>query len=81
MLMLLIVKSAVLINVKILFSSLVFNKVFNVFWAVTNPAIPAQILEIPTVSHLGKSASYSFGNKQFKQTCFFLLSKRHIWIL
>ena len=53
--MLLILKFSLLIKDKILFSLLIFNIVLIVFWAVINPAIPAQILEIPTVSHLASS--------------------------
>ena len=67
-LILLTLRFSVLISVSILYSSRISSSVLIVFWAVIKPAKPAQILDIPTVSHLGKSTSSSLGNKQFKHT-------------
>ena len=38
-----------------------------IFCAVIKPANPADILDMPTVSHLGKPTSFLLGNIQFKQ--------------
>ena len=43
-----------------------------IFWAAIKPARPAEIPEIPTTLHLGRSTSSLLGNIQFKHRWLFL---------
>ena len=48
-------------------SSFKLREKLMIFCAATKPAKPAEIPEIPTVLHLGRSISSLLGNMQFKQ--------------